>query len=272
MIGMDGCGIEDAGEAVRHEDQDKLRVAMAPPATLRCETAEAVATLGARRCGANRRVARRAARRHREIAAYECRGRNRIVGAKISEHGKGNALDIRALTLSNGKRYEPTDMAVSKDARERLKASVCARFSHCARPGLGRISREPYPHRYRGPPRRHRICQWAGAGRPPTDPAAARAAARSTAARALTTQDPLPHRARTMAHDHFFDRAGRYAARATAVGPARHDRVGRRRRHCGWFLVQFAVVIVFIAWRDGDGARLGRSGQASHMTASCLPS
>jgi hypothetical protein len=48
------------------------------------------------------------------FAAYECRGRNRVVGALISEHGKGNALDIRALTLANGKQYEPTDVAVSK--------------------------------------------------------------------------------------------------------------------------------------------------------------
>ena len=63
------------------------------------------------------------------FAAYECRGRNRIVGAQISEHGKGNALDIRALTLTNGRSYELTDIAVAKEARERLKASACARFT-----------------------------------------------------------------------------------------------------------------------------------------------
>ena len=75
------------------------------------------------------------------FAAYECRGRNRVVGALISEHGKGNALDIRALTLANGKHYEPTDVAVSKDARERLKASACARFSTVLGPASDGITK-----------------------------------------------------------------------------------------------------------------------------------
>ena len=30
---------------------------------------------------------------------FECRGRNRVAGAKLSEHGKGNAIDVRAFTL-----------------------------------------------------------------------------------------------------------------------------------------------------------------------------
>jgi len=32
----------------------------------------------------------------------------------ISEHGKGNAIDIRALTLANGKHYELTDLQVDR--------------------------------------------------------------------------------------------------------------------------------------------------------------
>ncbi|NHB76556.1 extensin-like domain-containing protein [Rhodobacter calidifons] len=39
-----------------------------------------------------------------QIAAhYVCRGRNKIKGARISEHGKGRAVDISAFVLSNGK-------------------------------------------------------------------------------------------------------------------------------------------------------------------------
>ncbi len=39
-----------------------------------------------------------------QIAAhYICRSRNNIKGAKISEHGKGRAIDISAFILSNGK-------------------------------------------------------------------------------------------------------------------------------------------------------------------------
>ena len=36
------------------------------------------------------------------IASYSCRTRNSQPGAKISEHGKGHAVDIAAITLRNG--------------------------------------------------------------------------------------------------------------------------------------------------------------------------
>lgn len=39
-----------------------------------------------------------------QVAAhYSCRSRNNVKGAKISEHGKGRAIDIAAFVLSNGK-------------------------------------------------------------------------------------------------------------------------------------------------------------------------
>jgi hypothetical protein len=39
-----------------------------------------------------------------QVAAhYICRGRNNKKGARISEHGKGRAIDISAFVLSNGK-------------------------------------------------------------------------------------------------------------------------------------------------------------------------
>jgi hypothetical protein len=38
----------------------------------------------------------------RVAAHYICRSRNNVRGAKISEHGKGRAIDISALVLSNG--------------------------------------------------------------------------------------------------------------------------------------------------------------------------
>ncbi len=50
--------------------------------------------------------------------SYDCRGRNNVVGATISEHGKGNALDIRASSSLNGKSVDPTDPKVSQEFRE----------------------------------------------------------------------------------------------------------------------------------------------------------
>jgi hypothetical protein len=161
ISGVDGCGIEDAVKLSAIFTKDKVRVTISPPATLRCEMAQAVtnwvredaaqiaASLGAPLSGVQ------------NFAAYECRGRNRIVGAKISEHGKGNALDIRALMLSNGKRYEPTDMAVSKEVRERLKASVCARFTTVLGPASDGYHENHIHIDIAARRGGYRICQWA---------------------------------------------------------------------------------------------------------------
>lgn len=161
VTGANGCGIDDPVRLTAVMTKDKMRVAITPPATLRCTMAEAVAhwvrdeaaSIAASLAAPLGGIA--------NYAAYECRGRNRIVGAQISEHGKGNALDIRAFTLTNGKSYELTDMAVAKETRERLKASVCARFSTVLGPASDGFH-EGHIHidiaaRRSG----YRICQWA---------------------------------------------------------------------------------------------------------------
>ena len=161
IVAANGCGIDDPVRLSAVMSKDKVRIAITPAATLRCTMAEAIAhwvrndvapiaaTLGAPLGGlAN-------------FDSYECRGRNRVVGAMISEHGKGNAIDIRALTLTNGKSYELTDIQVDKDARERLKASACARFTTVLGPASDGFH-ENHVHvdlaeRRSG----YRLCQWA---------------------------------------------------------------------------------------------------------------
>lgn len=108
---------------------DKRRVALAPPPTLRCPMAEAVAnwvrddlasavaTLGA------------PLRSVENYDSFDCRGRNGIPGAKLSEHGRANALDVRAFKLANGKSIEPNNVNLDKPWRESLRRSVCGRFS-----------------------------------------------------------------------------------------------------------------------------------------------
>jgi hypothetical protein len=161
VTGANGCGVDDPVRLSAVMTKDKVRIAITPPATLRCRTAEAVAhwirediapiaaTLGAPLGG----VA--------NFDSYECRGRNRVAGATISEHGKGNAIDIRAITLANGKSYELTDIAVAKPMRERLKTSACARFTTVLGPASDGFH-ENHVHvdlaeRRSG----YRICQWA---------------------------------------------------------------------------------------------------------------
>jgi hypothetical protein len=94
------------------------------------------------------------------FASYECRGRNRIVGARTSEHGKGNALDIRGLTLTDGRFVELTDPHVARDVREKFRASTCSRFATVLGPGSDGYH-ENHIHldlavRHSG----YRLCQW----------------------------------------------------------------------------------------------------------------
>ena len=161
ITAANGCGIDDPVRLSAVITKEKVRVAITPPAVLRCTTAEALAhwiredmapiaaTLGAALGG----VA--------NFDSYECRGRNRAIGGKISEHGKGNAIDIRAITLANGKSHELTDIAVDKPVRERLRASACARFTTVLGPASDGFH-ENHIHvdlaeRHSG----YRICQWA---------------------------------------------------------------------------------------------------------------
>ena len=161
VIGTQGCGIDDPVKLSAVIGRDNVRIAIMPPATLRCTTAEAIAHW------LREDVAPIAATLGAPLAAignfdsYSCRGRNRVAGALISEHGKGNAIDIRALTLKNGRSYELTDIAVSKETRERLKASACARFTTVLGPASDGFH-ENHVHvdlaeRRSG----YRICQWA---------------------------------------------------------------------------------------------------------------
>lgn len=135
VAGPGECGAADAVALDGVLLPDHTKVALSPPATLRCSMAEAVATwlredvapavlkLGSTLRGVD------------NYDSYECRGRNRVRGATLSEHGRANALDIRGFKLANGETVGLTDVNVSKDWREVVRATACARFSTVLGPG-----------------------------------------------------------------------------------------------------------------------------------------
>jgi hypothetical protein len=94
------------------------------------------------------------------LDSFDCRPRNGIKNAKISEHGRANALDVRALKLANGAAIRLTDAGVDKSLREKLRQSACARFStvlgngadayHDSHVHLDLLERSNH----------YRICQW----------------------------------------------------------------------------------------------------------------
>lgn len=90
-----GCGID---KPVRVTQVAGIRLSQ--PATLSCETAEALHSW-------IENVMRPAFGRREVVelqiaASYVCRTRNNKAGAKISEHGRGKAIDISGFTLADG--------------------------------------------------------------------------------------------------------------------------------------------------------------------------
>ena len=78
----------------------------------------------------------------------------------MSEHGRANALDIRALKFANGQSLSLTDRGVAREQREAVLHSVCARFTTVLGPGSDWYH-EDHIHldlaERRGG---YRICQW----------------------------------------------------------------------------------------------------------------
>jgi hypothetical protein len=133
--GQGGCVAHDVVRLDAILMPDKTKVAVTPPATLRCEMAEAVAgwirdEAGPAIGGLGSKLAR-----IENFDSFSCRGRNRVFGAKLSEHGKANALDIRFFKLANGVMLTPTDMHADKPVREKLRESLCGRFKTVLGPG-----------------------------------------------------------------------------------------------------------------------------------------
>ena len=135
LAGPAGCGARDA--VVLHAVflADRSKVAVVPPATLRCTMAEAV-VLWLREDVAPAVKKLGAALRGIDNAdSYDCRSRNRVVGAMLSEHGRANAFDVGGLKLADRRTVKLTDVEVAKDWREIIKASACARFATVLGPG-----------------------------------------------------------------------------------------------------------------------------------------
>ncbi len=92
---INGCGVE---EPIRVTSVAGIRLSQ--PATINCQTAVALHRWiegGLRPAMRGRKVV------ELQIAAsYICRPRNNVKGNKISEHGRGNAIDIAGFTFSDG--------------------------------------------------------------------------------------------------------------------------------------------------------------------------
>ncbi|GLR86460.1 extensin [Bradyrhizobium iriomotense] len=158
--GPGSCGGQDLVRLEAIVLPDKRKVQVKPAAILRCGMASAIANW------VRSDMAPLAASLGSTISdldnfdSFECRGRNRIVGAMLSEHGRANALDVRAFKLANGQSIGLTDRTVPRELRERVLHSVCARFSTVLGPGSDWYHEDHIHLDLMQRRNDYRICQW----------------------------------------------------------------------------------------------------------------
>ena len=189
LVGPGECGAVDAVhlDAVILPDQSK--VAVTPAGVLRCPMADELARWvrddvapTATKLGSPLRVLD-------NFDSYECRGRNRVRGATLSEHGRADAIDVRLFKLADGRSLTLTDVNVDKTWRETIKASVCARFSTVLGPGSDGNHEEHIHLDLAERRNNYKLCEWdVRVPPPPPAPAVAQAENAAPPAEAAATE------------------------------------------------------------------------------------
>ena len=135
-------------------------VELKPAAVLRCPTALIIARWVREDLAP---LAERLGSRIERIdvaSSFACRPRNSVFGAVMSEHGKANALDIRALHLADGRKIGIENADGPPEFLAGMRQSACARFATVLGPGSDK-DHETHLHvdlaERRGG---YKMCQW----------------------------------------------------------------------------------------------------------------
>jgi hypothetical protein len=139
---------------------DRQRVVFSPAAILRCTMAEAVAQWV--RNDVAPAIAELIAplRVIETLDSFSCRTFNGIIGAKLSEHGHANALDLHSFKLANGAIVELTNATVSKSLRDKIRDTACLRFSTVLGNGADAYHESHVHVDLMERTNNYRICQW----------------------------------------------------------------------------------------------------------------
>jgi hypothetical protein len=158
--GPGGCGGEDLVRLEAVVLPDKRQVALKPAATLRCAMASEIAAWVRSDVAPLTTSLGSVISVLDNFDSFECRGRNRVAGAPLSEHGRANALDVRGFKLADGRSIGLTDRTVPREVRETVLHSVCTRFTTVLGPGSDGYHED---HIHLDLMERHnhyKICQW----------------------------------------------------------------------------------------------------------------
>ena len=158
--GAGGCGGEDLVRLEAIVLPDKRQVSVKPAAILRCKMAAALADWIRSDIAPLAERLGTAVSNLDNFDSFECRGRNRVVGAQLSEHGRANALDVRAFKFVDGSTISLTDRTVPRGLRENVLHSACTRFSTVLGPGSDGYHEDHIHLDLMERRNNYRICQW----------------------------------------------------------------------------------------------------------------
>lgn len=158
--GPGACGGPDIVRLEAVVLPDKTRVPLNPAATMRCSMAAAVAEwvrtdMVPLASSLNTKLVELD-----NFDSFSCRGRNRVQGAKMSEHGRANALDVRGLKLANGQAIALTERETPRVLREKVLLSLCSRFPTVLGPGSDGYHEDHIHFDLAERRGNYRICQW----------------------------------------------------------------------------------------------------------------
>lgn len=160
ITGPGECGGDDLVRLEAIVLPDARRITVKPAAVLRCEMATAIANWVREDTAPLMAALGSEMTELDNFDSFECRGRNRVKGAKLSEHGKANALDVRGFRLANGTMLSLTDRTVARETREKVLASVCSRFSTVLGPASDWYHEDHIHLDLRERRNNYKICQW----------------------------------------------------------------------------------------------------------------
>ncbi len=143
------CGIKDAVRV-----RSVSGVSLSQSALMNCQTAKAL------KKWVEKGVQPAFGRRDRVVglkvaAHYACRTRNNRPGARISEHGKGNAIDISGFTLESGRTVTVLQGWNGRDPLRRIHKAACGPFGTVLGPRADRYHKDHFhldTARHRGGP------------------------------------------------------------------------------------------------------------------------
>lgn len=159
VSGPGGCGIAAPVKLEKIVLADKTQIPLEPAPLIRCALAAAlvdwfhddVVPLAQKSGGLAKILASN---------GYECRPRNSIVGGKLSEHAKGNALDLRGFVMRNGQTIMLDQQTAARDFFAPLKTSACTRFTTVLGPGADSFHEHHLHVDLMERQNHYRICQW----------------------------------------------------------------------------------------------------------------